>query len=311
MALLQPLVEKSNLGESRSGSIFYWDRETGEKKVEKVYGDFFVKLLYSSRVGGLVADGIFANRWVSKLAGAFQSSNLSRARISSFIRDFEIPMQEFETKSYTSFNDFFVRKFNLGTRPFVDDPSVLPAFAEARYLGFDKVGAHQKFPVKGKDLSAESVLGGLSFGPAFTGGPVLIARLCPVDYHRFHFPDDGMIRSDHRITGKFHSVNPVALRGKSDIFATNERHVNLLETEHFGKIAYVEVGALCVGKIVQSHPWSKPFKRGDEKGYFLFGASTVIIFGQPGKWVPDADILKNTADKMETFVKLGQSVGHA
>ena len=295
---------------SPEGPIFYWDRESGEKRVEKVYGDFFVNLFYGSALGGVFSDHLLSSRWVSKAAGSFQSSSLSQRKIEPFVREFEIPMAEYSPGPFRSFNDFFVRAFKPGMRPFVQDTSKMAAFAEARYLGFDRVDPDQRFPVKGKDLSAEAVLGDLGFSPTFRGGPILVARLCPVDYHRFHFPDDGTIRSDHRLHGKYHSVNPVALRGRSNIFATNERHVSLLETAHFGKLAYVEVGAMCVGKIVQSHAWSKPFNRGDEKGYFLFGASTVIVFGEPGKWSPDADILANSANRMETFVKLGQSVAH-
>ena len=109
----------------------------------------------------------------------------------------------------------------------------------------------------------------------------MIARLCPVDYHRYHYPDAGRTLAHYPVHGKFHSVNPAALRYSDAIFATNERYVSILDTENFGKLAYIEVGAMMVGKIVQTHPTDQPFRRGDEKGYFLFGASTVIVLGQP------------------------------
>jgi phosphatidylserine decarboxylase len=135
-----------------------------------------------------------------------------------------------------------------------------------------------------------------------------VARLCPVDYHRFHFPDDGRILDHYRIPGFYHSVNPLALKKKSDIFITNERHVTSLDTVNFGKLAYIEVGALCVGKIVQSFT-DKVFKRGEEKGYFLFGASTVVLVGQKGLWSPSQDVLENTEKGLETYIKLGDQVG--
>lgn len=103
-------------------------------------------------------------------------------------------------------------------------------------------------------------------------------------------------------------MNPVALQNKSGIFVKNERQVTILNTKHFGLLAYVEVGALCVGKIIQTFTHNTPFDRGDEKGYFLFGASTVIIFGEPGKWKPDQDLLAQTAQGRESFVKLGQGI---
>ena len=108
--------------------------------------------------------------------------------------------------------------------------------------------------------------------------------------------------------GRFHSVNPLALEFRGDIFATNERQVSLLETKNFGKLAYVEVGAVCVGLIVQTHPTEGSFKRGEEKGYFLFGASTVIVLGEKGKWKPSSDILEQTALGRETLVRLGSEV---
>ena len=138
---------------------------------------------------------------------------------------------------------------------------------------------------------------------------MMIARLCPVDYHRFHFPDSGSMVERYTLSGKFHSVNPVALKAQPTIFLENERCVSILKTDNFGYLAYVEVGALCVGKIVQSTNEMVRFERGQEKGYFLFGGSTVIVLGEKGKWLPDSDILENTRKGHETFIKLGACIG--
>ena len=145
----------------------------------------------------------------------------------------------------------------------------------------------------------------------FRNGPCLLARLCPVDYHRFHFPDSGSITHFHVETGKLHSVNPLALQKKPSLFLGNERQISVLQTRHFGLLAYVEVGALMVGKIVQSHPQERVFERGEEKGYFLFGGSTVIVYGEKGAWVPEADILEHTAQRREVLVELGQPVARS
>ena len=106
------------------------------------------------------------------------------------------------------------------------------------------------------------------------------------------------------LTVLYHSVNPVALKSKSDVLATNERHITILDTKNFGKLAYVEVGAMCVGRIVLTHTEGE-FLRGDEKGYFLFGGSTVVVLGQRGVWQPDAELLEQTSRKRETLVRLG------
>jgi phosphatidylserine decarboxylase len=137
---------------------------------------------------------------------------------------------------------------------------------------------------------------------------LLLARLCPVDYHRYHYPDGGKTQKHYSIHGQYHSVNPTALRFKEDIFISNERRVSILETKNFGKLAFIEVGAVMVGKIVQTHDETKAFRRGQEKGYFLFGGSTVIVLGEPGLWTPSKDLLENTKNGIETYIQLGDAV---
>jgi phosphatidylserine decarboxylase len=291
--------------------IQYWDREKQKLETELVYGDAAVSWLYGNPIGRALADGVLTRTWFSKLYGSFQSSPGSRKKIAPFIETFKIPMNEYEERDFVSFNDFFSRRFRPGMRPFVADPKKMGAFAEARYLGFERVAADQKYPVKGQYLTAHALLEDAELAKPFEGGAVLIARLCPTDYHRFHFPDDGKILENRTLPGKLHSVNPLALQHRGEIFATNERQVSILETEHFGKLAYIEVGAICVGKIVQTDPAKKTFRRGDEKGYFLFGASTVIVLGEPGKWRPERDLLEQTAQQRECYLKLGAAVATA
>lgn len=296
--------------------ITYFHRESHQFEKEKIYGEGMLKWLYETGTGQMMSR-ILARPSFSKFYGFYQDSSLSKKKIKNFINEFSIDMDEFLPSAgrnfpdpYASFNEFFIRKFKEGKRAFVKDENLMPAFAEARYLAYEKVTKEQTFPVKGEDLSAASILQKREWTKAFEGGPLFIARLCPVDYHRFHFPDDGRVLDHYQIKGDLHSVNPVALKYKSNILCTNERYVTILETKNFGKLAFVEVGAICVGKIVQSHNLKDSFKRGEEKGLFLFGGSTVILMGIPGSWVPDNDLLQRTAENMETFVKLGQGIAH-
>jgi phosphatidylserine decarboxylase len=291
--------------------ITFWNRAEKREQIEQVYGDGFVRFLYGTAPGQAIAD-LFAGRAISQAYGALQASFLSRRKIQPFIRKFKIPMEEYEDPGFQSFNDFFIRKFKPGRRVFAADSSRMPAPAEARYLAWDRIAPDQTFPVKGTHLSAAAILGVDSrLAQEFEGGPLMIARLCPVDYHRYHYPDDGSTLEHYRVGGKLHSVNPLALKANSEILATNERYVSILETRNFGKLAYVEVGAMMVGRIVQTHAWDQPFKRGDEKGYFLFGGSTVIVLGQAGKWRPDSDILEQTARNRETYVRIGDALALA
>lgn len=291
--------------------IVFWNKKLKREEVEQVYGDSLLRWAYGTRTGQVLTDHILSKPFLSKIYGAYQSSRLSQHKISPFIQEFKIPMDEYEDENFESFNDFFIRKFRAGARPFDQNPKSMPAFAEARYFAYEKITEEQTFPVKGVGLSAAGLLNSEEKAKDFIGGPLLLARLCPVDYHRFHFPDSGkLLEEPYSIAGALHSVNPVALKYKQEIFLTNERQVSILETEHFGKLAYIEVGALCVGKIVQTFSGSQ-FQRGQEKGYFLFGGSTVIVLGQPGRWKPDADVLAQTAQGRETLVRLGEKIASA
>jgi phosphatidylserine decarboxylase len=286
-----------------------WNRKTGELEVEHVYGDGLVRWAYETSLGRKITDHLLSQPWLSRIYGYYQSSPLSVTQIEHFISEFKIPIDDFQGAPYASFNDFFIRKFKPGKRPFVENSARMAAFAEGRYLGYAQVPAAQTLPVKGYHLSVRALLGDGPDVAVFQSGPVLIARLNPTDYHRFHFPDGGKILRTYSISGSLQSVNPIALRHHEEILIQNERQISILETESFGKIAYIEVGAMGVGKIIQSHPVDQVFRRGDEKGYFLFGGSTVIIVGQSGLWKPDADLLKHTALGQETRIQLGDAVG--
>lgn len=301
---------------SNPPEIKYFNRMTNKVEVEKVYGDWFIKFLYSSALGHQIGN-VFTNKYFSKIYGAFQDMPSSHNKVRPFIEKFNIPIDEYEPgtrpaldtrDSYRTFNEFFIRRFKLGKRSFVAEPNRMPAFAEARYVGFDAVNEKDLYPVKGQYLLAKDLVGNDQVAKIFEGGPLVIARLCPVDYHRYHYPDNGKVLDNFRVPGAYDSVNPLALKYKNQIFIKNERHVSILQTENFGRLAYIEVGAICVGKIVQSHRWNKPFMRGEEKGYFLFGGSTVVLLGEKGAWKPSADILANTAKGVETYLHLGSEV---
>jgi phosphatidylserine decarboxylase len=294
---------------AHSSPIQIWDRAGQRLITEQVYGDFWLRLAYGSGFSRLVVDQVLARRWVSRLAGRLQSTPGSARRVQAFAEQFDIEMGEFEDRKWSSFNDFFIRRFRDGAREFCAGPERMPAFSEARYLAFERITPDQTFPVKGQHLTPEAILGDRELAADFDGGPLLLARLAPVDYHRFHFPDDGTVVSERRVSGRLHSVHPFALRHRGDILATNERQVTVLDTANFGQLAMVEVGAMNVGLIVQTHSSGERFRRGDEKGYFCFGASSILLFGEPGQWRPSEDLIEQTASQRETLVRLGEEVG--
>ena len=295
--------------------IHYFHRKRNRIEIEQVYGSWALDWFYNTRSGGMIGAWISSGSIFSAGYGMVQNSSWSLRKIAPFVEKFDIDLSEFEPgeggtpeKPYRSFNDFFIRKFKRGKRVFSKNSEDLPAFCEGRYYGYERVTEREKIPVKGKFLQSEGLLDNRKWAEIFKDGPLLLARLCPVDYHRFHFPVGGRVIDHYTIPGLYHSVNPLALKKKGDIFFTNKREVSILDTDDLGKLAYMEIGAVCVGKIVQTSDLNE-FYRGQEKGYFLFGGSSVILMGTAGSWVPSEDIVENTGKGMETYVQLGDSVG--
>lgn len=291
--------------------IQYWNRKRARLETEEVYGGDFVNILYGNAAGLALTDRLLVRKTISRLYGAWQSTKFTSRKVAPFMKRFGVVASDFEPGPFASFNDFFIRQFLPGKRSFPQNARTMGAFSEGRYFGWEALKADSALPIKGLALQAHDMLGSMPGKDRFAGGPCLLSRLCPVDYHRFHFPDEGRTTHFHVESGNLHSVNPVALKRKPELFLTNERQISLLQTKNFGLLAYVEVGALCVGKIVQTHSPEQKFARGQEKGYFLFGGSTVIVYGEPGAWVPSADILENTKAGREVLVELGEPVATA
>jgi phosphatidylserine decarboxylase len=165
--------------------------------------------------------------------------------------------------------------------------------------------------VKGHSLSAARILDSEERADPYIGGPVILARLAPVDYHHNHYPDDGITLQSASVGGPLWTVNWRALQHQPDILFRNHRHINILKTRHFGQLAFVEVGAMSVGRIKQVHPLDTPFSRGNEKSVFKFGGSAIVVFGQPDTWKPAADLIENTTRGRETLVRLGDVIATA
>jgi phosphatidylserine decarboxylase len=282
-----------------------WDRRT-DKLVMEWMGDH--QTTYESRPRTSLAQWIKSHPLFDWAYAAYQNTGRSARQIEPFVREYHIDMSEFEPVQYRSFAEFFDRRFRPGVRKFPSAPGEMGAFAEARYLAWDRLAPGQEFPVKGHSLDAEQILGKAARARPFIDGPVLLARLAPVDYHHVHYPDHGMTLDQDRLGGRLWTVNWHALQNKPDILFSNERRINILETRNFGRLGFVEVGALSVGRIVQVHPIETAFRRGEEKSVFRFGGSAIVVFGEPGAWQPADDLVAHTKEGVETFVRLGEPV---
>lgn len=279
---------------------------------ETVLGEGFVRLLYETTYGRLLGGMIFRRRSFSKLYGIFQNQSSSRRKIAKVAESLGIDLEEAELppESFPHFNAFFARTLKKEARPVDPDPAKLISPCDARLLVFPGIDRGRAIEVKGGAFDLEKLLDSEELASRFSGGDLFIYRLCPADYHRFHFPEDCRPGFTEVIDGPLHSVNPIALASKIPILDTNLRHLTLMDTEGpKGTVAMIEVGAMCVGSIVQTYVPQVPAKRGDEKGMFLFGGSTVIVIYEPGIVSIDEDLMEHSRDHIETLVKLGMTLG--
>lgn len=293
---------------ARPEPLQIWDRES-RRSFKEFPND--LRSTYETRPRRSLVAWLESQPLYDWVASSLQYTRRTVKNIEPFIKKHQIDMSEFEPVIYRSYAEFFERKFVPGVRTFPRRKSSMGAFAEARYLGWDKVEEGQKFPIKGYSLRADLILGNKARAEDYRDGPVLVARLSPVDYHRVHYPDDGETLRNYRIGGRLWTVHWKALQNKDDILFVNERAIQILDTQNFGKLAFVEIGAMTVGRIVQIHRLEEPFRRGEEKSLFSFGGSAIVVFGEKGRWRPSDDILENTKKNVETRIKLGDTVASA
>lgn len=291
--------------------INYIERSTGEKCVEKVYGRRALMLSYGDGLFSWVFSKLVLPIFVhfpffSRLYGYLQKRPSSQKKIAPFIKSFNVDASEFASHDFKSFNDFFIRKLKPEKRPIVKDPNVLAMPADGRYLVYP---TFDQFVVKGQKFSLFDFLQSRADSNRYAEGSMAIIRLCPSDYHRFHFPCDGTPTKARLINGPLYSVNPIALRKRLSILAENKRMITEIDSDRFGTILYIEIGATNVGTIRQTYTPEKPVKKGDEKGYFEFGGSCIVLFFEKGRIQFDADLIRNTEKGLETRANFGQPLG--
>ena len=293
--------------------IRYYDRDARVVKTESVYGEKWVRFAYENPAGRffvwLLARRAFFSRWY----GWKMNQPASALRVIPFISKYGVDVDEFAKSAFDfkSFNEFFYRALKSEARPIASGERVAVMPADGRHLAFADVDAAAGFYVKGQKFSLGELLGDAALAQKFAGGAMLISRLCPVDYHRFHFPVAGMPGESRLINGWLYSVSPIALRRNLRYLVENKREVTLIESANFGTVAMIEVGATNVGSIKQSFVPGRAVTKGEEKGFFAFGGSCVITRFERGRIRFDADLLAQSAECVETYAKMGDRLGEA
>jgi phosphatidylserine decarboxylase len=286
--------------------IRYIERSSGELKTEKVAGEKWLVWLYNNPVGELSLWAMVKRKFVSSFYGGMMDKEKSADKIPGFVEEYGIDLNIAQKKEFDSFNDFFVRKLKPGARIIDNDSNVLVSPGDGKIMAFADVDKND-FIVKGSKFNVARFLADSILALKYIHGGLIVLRLCPTDYHRFHFPVDGNISFPTIIDGNYYSVNPIALRKRLEIFCENKREYVVISTKQFGDVIMAEVGATMVGSIIQTYEGSHAMK-GEEKGYFKFGGSTVVLLFENGKVSIDKDLLKNTQNNLETEVKMGERI---
>ncbi|MBJ7449012.1 MAG: phosphatidylserine decarboxylase [Parachlamydiales bacterium] len=298
--------------------IEYLDRATGKQKVEDVYfgkaiefvyGDSLISKIFGKAALHLLVKWSFFAWWF----GICQSLPSSRKKIQPFIDKFKVDSYEFfePVSHFKSFNEFFYRKLKASSRPIAVGKNVAVMPTDGRYLFYPNITMADGFVVKGKKFDLRHLLKNTALAKKYDHGSMVMVRLCPTDYHRFHFPCDGIPSKSHLINGWLYSVNPVSLKKSVKRFTQNKRVITEISSELFGKVLMIEIGATCVGSIHQTFTPGTFYEKGEEKGYFSFGASAIIMLFEPDAIHFDEDLIESSKHHIEVRCLLGQSLGRA
>ena len=247
----------------------------------------------------------------SSLYGKWQASPKSKSKIGPFIKNFDVDPSEFleDISQFGSFNDFFIRKLKPEARPIASGNHAAIIPADGRYLFHADISKVDGFVIKGEKFDLASLLEDQELASRYANGTMIMARLCPTDYHRFHFPCDCIPGKTKTINGWLYSVNPAAIKKDIDIFTKNKRTLCKLATDNFGEVLFLEIGATNVGSIHETYQPNTFQKKGAEKGYFSFGASSLILLFEPYKIQLDQDLIEATNKGYEIKCLLGQRMG--
>lgn len=264
-----------------------------------------VRFLYGTFIGRLFVK-VLSFPILSKFVGFLLNRGVSKFKIKSFVKKNDIDLSLYEKDSFKSFNDFFTRKMKSENIHINMDKDVFISPCDAKASCYE-ISLDSDFLIKGSYYNVKDLLGGDYIYKNYDGGYLIVLRLCADDYHRYIYLDNGTKGKNVFIKGVLNTVRPIAFE-HYDIFKKNAREYSVLSTENFGDVVQVEVGAVLVGKISNFHE-EYSFKRGEEKGMFQFGGSTIVLLVEKDRVIIDKDILDNSKEDIETIVKLGSRIG--
>ncbi len=291
--------------------LVYFDRYAGELKPEGIYGEKPLRWAYETRLGRFCLEAAIKQRWFSGLYGKWADCGCSVKEVLPFIERFGLDTDEFlnAPESYQTFNEFFFRRLRPEARPVADDPGNACFPADGRQLVIPDLSEAATIYAKNQKFELPALLGDTSLAERFSNGTAVISRLCPTDYHRFHYPLAGSPGEPRLINGPLYSVNPIALARNFSYLWQNKRRITQISDSAAGDYLFLEIGATNVGSIVDSSNHNSPVATGEEKGYFKFGGSMVMTLFQAGRFSPAADLVEHSANGVELYARFGDFMG--
>ena len=279
----------------------YYDRKSKKTVKENEYKQKSLEFLYNTELGRFLLKLFIARPWLSKVVSLYHKSFLSKKDIKPFVKEYNVAVKQKDIKKFKSFNDFFIRKRNKQIKQ--TNKNELIAVADSK-LSYYPITKDLRVKIKNSNYSIEELLENKKLASFFDGGTCLVFRLAVNDNHRYIYIDDGKLAMHKKIKGELHTIRPIA--EEYNVFTRNSREVNFLNTKNFGYVVQTEVGALLIGKIKNNK--KSTFKKNEEKGYFEFGGSTIVVLINKDIEF-DEDIAKMNEQGIEIQVRAGERIG--
>lgn len=279
-------------------------------KKPEPYKNWLLRFIYKNRLGKIFRK-IINKKWFSLIIGFYCDLRISRIHIKSFVRKYGINLDEVEKplNQYKTFNNFFIRRLKPVSRIINFDKDVVVSPCDGTILAIENILPLTNFPLKGLLLNMEKLIGNSSLFEKYQNGTLILLRLAPKDYHRFHFPTDCIPSKPIKIPGLYDSVDPIVYEGGIMPLIDNERHIIFLSTKLYKIIIMIPIGALCVGRISETYKANIFNAKGAEAGYFSFGGSSIALLFERGVIELREDIILNSKKGLETNIIMGEGFG--
>lgn len=287
-----------------------WNRRAKEYFTPIVYKERATTFFHENFIGRFLMKHIASNPLVSVLLSQSKFKEESKKEIVPFIQRYNIDVSQFldPVSSYKTFNEFFIRRLKPDARPITNKKRLLASPADSQLSVYQNIGPQCSFTVKGTVFTVDRLLGDKNKAKEYANGTLLLFYLAPNDYHRYHYPTNGTLHKTYRKGNKLFAVNRFAFENGFRPFDYNVRDINIMENKYLGEFMMVEIGATLIGRMEHTNTVPGEKVKGDEKGYFSFGGSSVILLFKENTIKVDDDILEQLLAGHSVFVHQGEDI---